>query len=96
MWEGYEGALAAYGLAVCAEWLSRGYKDTCTEKIQALAGFPADSAVTITLPSWLGDDAFHRAHKSNLLRKDPVHYGAFFVDVSDDLPYVWPARRGGA
>ncbi len=43
-----------------------------------------------TVSEWLGDDAFHRAHRSNLLRKDPEWYGAVFDDVPDHLPYVWP------
>jgi len=41
-------------------------------------------------PSWLGDPAFHRAHQSNLLRKDPEWYGQFGWEVKNDLPYVWP------
>ncbi|WP_109004706.1 MSMEG_6728 family protein [Streptomyces rishiriensis] len=42
------------------------------------------------LPPWLGDDAFHRSHRSALVRKDPVVYAPLFPDVPDDLPYVWP------
>ena len=42
------------------------------------------------LPWWLGEEDFHRAHRSSLLRKDPGHYGELFQDVPDDLPYVWP------
>lgn len=34
MWRGYERALCAYGLEVCAQWrYVRGFKDTCWEKI---------------------------------------------------------------
>lgn len=43
------------------------------------------------LPPWLGDDAFHRSHRSALVRKDPAVYAPLFPDVPDDLPYVWPA-----
>jgi hypothetical protein len=46
------------------------------------------------LPPWLGDPAFHRSHRSALLRKDPAHYGSLFDDVPDDLEYVWPSRTG--
>ena len=42
------------------------------------------------LPSWLGEEDFHRSHRSSLLRKDPGFYGSKFPDVPDDLPYVWP------
>jgi hypothetical protein len=45
------------------------------------------------LPPWLGDEAFHRSHRSSLLRKDPEHYGPLFPEVPDDLEYVWPVRR---
>ncbi|MEH0471616.1 MSMEG_6728 family protein [Streptomyces sp. B21-097] len=43
------------------------------------------------LPPWLGEDAFHRSHRSALVRKDPAVYAPLFPDVPDDLPYVWPA-----
>ena len=85
MWRGYECVLIDYGLAVCDEWhCERGYKDTCAEKI---ASFSGDGWIR---PPWLGDTAFHRSHQSNLIRKNPEHYGPIFWDVPDDLPYVWP------
>ena len=45
------------------------------------------------MPPWLGDQEFHRSHRSSLLRKDPASYGPHFEDVPDDLEYVWPVRR---
>ena len=42
------------------------------------------------MPRWLGDEAFHLSHRSNLVRKDPEFYRLRFGDVPDDLPYVWP------
>ena len=45
------------------------------------------------LPTWLGDEDFHRSHQSSLLRKDPDFYGPQFPGVPDDLEYVWPVRR---
>lgn len=40
---------------------------------------------------------FHRSHRSNLLRKDPDHYGPIFLpdepSLRDDVPYVWPVPR---
>lgn len=68
--------------------MSRGYKDTCFEKISALLHYiPFGHHY---LPPWLGDPAFHASHRSNLLRKDPVHYGQFGWTEGPDLPYVWP------
>lgn len=84
MWRGYEGALANYGVAVCHEWLRRGYKDTCAGKIQAMIDPDAH------WPTWWGDHRVHRSHQSNLIRKDPVHYQQFWPDVPADLPYIWP------
>lgn len=101
MWRGYEEALAAYGAAVCDEWCRRGYADTCDVKIrQELATLgitevrsQADLERAGGLPPWLGDEAYHRSHRSSLLNKDPAWYGRFFDDVPPDLPYVWPTAR---
>lgn len=99
MWRGHEEALAAYGRAICDEWVRRGHADTCAAKIDddaAVAGVQRvrtqqELADTGALPAWLGDEDLHRSHRSNLVRKDPEHYGPLFPDVPDDLPYVWPA-----
>jgi hypothetical protein len=98
MWRGYEEALAAYGEAICREWCRRGHADTCAGKIAAeVEGLgitkvrnQAALARAGALPPWMGDEAFHRSHRSSLLRKDRAWYGPLFSDVPDDLPYVWP------
>jgi hypothetical protein len=98
MWRGYEEALGAYGVAVCREWCRRGHADTCDAKIRAdLAAVGLTSvreqvelAAAGALPPWLGDEDFHRGHRSSLLAKDPAWYGGIFTDVPPDLPYVWP------
>lgn len=84
MWRGYVPALVHYGLAICDEWIRRGFNDTCTDKI--LAHLPDTDVI---FPDWLGSIPFHTSHQSNLLRKDPTHYSQYFT-VPDDLPYVWP------
>jgi hypothetical protein len=102
MWRGYQEALGAYGLAVCQEWCRRGHADTCDAKIRAeLAAvgiqpvrLQAELAAAGALPAWLGDEAFHRSHRSSLLHKDPAWYGPVFTDVPPDLPYVWPPGPG--
>lgn len=82
MWKGHLAALCTYGTAICEEWIRRGYRDSmlerfaCSEPVQA--------------PAWLGDPEFHAAHRSNLLRKDPVHYGRLGWTEPADMPYVWP------
>lgn len=46
----------------------------------------------LELPPWIGDEAFHLSHRSNLLRKNPEFYGAVFPAVPADLPYIWPGE----
>lgn len=87
MWRGYENALVSYGLSICQEWIDRGYNDTCSDKIESFWMTMSDNQ---DQPPWLGDEDFHAAHRSNLLRKDPVHYGQFGWSEPNDLPYIWP------
>jgi hypothetical protein len=89
---------------MCAEWSRRGFADTVAdtlgghvrdrlglEKVRTQAQLRRSR----DLPRWLGDEGFHRAHQSNLLRKDRDHYGPLFEDVPDDLEYVWPPPDDG-
>jgi hypothetical protein len=99
MWRGHEEALARYAMTCCEVWGELGHADTCAATIGQdvrAAGVTtvrsqAELAAAGALPPWLGDEAFHRSHRSSLVRKDPDHYRAQFPDVPDDLPYVWPA-----
>lgn len=89
MWMGYIPALVHYGAAMAEEWIRRGGSDTTLPQILEFAPGREHSG-PVPLPPWLGDPVFHRAHQSNLLRKDPQFYGPLFPDVPDDLPYLWP------
>jgi hypothetical protein len=101
MWKGYEEALGRYAFSCCQVWTERGFADTCAATIAADLG--AAGVVSVrsqaalaeagALPPWLGDEDFHRSHRSALLRKDPEHYRPLFPDVPDDLEYRWPVRR---
>jgi hypothetical protein len=88
MWKGYEIALVLYGLDICREWKSRGFKDTCEEKILDIAD---DNQLTgkVIYPHWLGDERVHSSHRSNLLRKDKDFYSKFNWEESDDIEYYW-------
>ena len=89
MWRGHIVSLMDYQAAICSEWTSRGYKDTCLEKsFSLLDQYSPD--IRIGRPEWVGNYEFHLSHQSNLLRKYPEHYSQYFVNVPDDLPYVWP------
>lgn len=89
MWKGYEASLMLYLKEMCQEWVSRGFKDTCLEKATEL-NIPQEHCL---LPNWVGNERFHKSHQSNLLRKNPEHYGQFFMGVPSDLPYVWPSKE---
>ena len=86
MWRGYENALIEYGIAVCDEWLKRGYKGTMRERFRS--SYPWHQ--TAPRPPFIGSAPFHRSHRSNLLRKLPEHYRKFWPKLSDSLPYIWP------
>jgi hypothetical protein len=82
MWKGYRNALLAYRDAMIFEHVRRGATNT----------IPMSDVSSYTPPPWLGDKAFHVAHQSNLIRKDPSFYGPIFPGVPGDLPYMWPVR----
>ena len=87
MWENNLAGLIAYGVAVCDEWTSRGYKDTCREKMTAICLPDAND-----MPLWWGDEAVHASHRSNLLRKSEEYYRQFGWEEEIDMPYVWPSE----
>lgn len=83
MWKGYEDALSFYYHCCLSEWEGRGYKNNMP--------YP-DLPKWMAFPSWLGDPVFHASHRSNLLRKDPEHYGQFGWKEPNDLDYFWPVK----
>lgn len=90
MWAGHEKSLAAYGLACCVHCQKRGIADNVGFEKFFWGIFRENLRKQWRQkPWWLGHEPFHKAHRSNLLRKDPVHYGQFFDDPPD-LPYLWP------
>src|SRR4051795_8468347 len=101
MWRGRTAGLVAYGLAMVRIWRERGVADSTETLIAEFApdvvGRSQDElAAAGLLPSWVGDEALHRSHRSNLIAKDPAFYRERFTDrfgaEPEGLPYVWPAR----
>lgn len=91
MWDGYEMALGKYTLAVCEEWSSRGYADTCADKVRALLpGIDNVKSRELELPPWIDNARVTLSHKSNLIRKDPAFYGPIWPNVPPSLEYRWP------
>lgn len=87
MWRGYEGALCQYAIAICDEWILRGFKDSIKSQVtQIMESLPEE---TFEKPWWLGIPELHESHQSNLRRKDPVHYT---YGITDDLSYKWPRQ----
>ena len=86
MWHNYSNALVNYGLDICMEWKSRGYNDTCYDKILA----HLDRNELIKMPSFLGNEKFHLSHKSMLIQKMPEYYKRQWPDVPGNLEYIWP------
>lgn len=88
MWRGYEIALAHYGLTMCNEWTFRGFQDNTGKFFRDFLA--TNSEAKPEAPFWLGEPKLHRSHQSNLLRKDPHHYGKFGWDVHPHMRYFWP------
>lgn len=86
MWRGHALALQYYMDCAIREWVRRGYRNT-------MPLWGTRKPAKRYMPDWLGDPVFHASHRSNLLRKDPTHYGQFGWVEAPDLEYVWPVQR---
>lgn len=89
MWRHSRTSLATYGEFVCLEWRKRGFKDTCLERFQPYSAIKIECQ---PVPIWV-TEKFCAAHRSNLLRKDPIHYGQFGWTEPHNLPYIWPTKQ---
>lgn len=93
MWRGCEGALVEYGLAICSEWINRGYIDYTRFEIKKHQKDIIGPIIgPIIRPHWLGG-LIHKTHQSKLLQKDYNWYKKFGWDVPLDLAYYWPEGR---
>ena len=84
MWKGYENALKQYHNECIDHWVARGYNNNMKKEV--IEG-------DIVYPYWLGDDTFHSAHRSNLLRKDKEFYSKYLWTESDNMEYYWPVMN---
>lgn len=83
MWRGYEALLIEYHNVAITIWTRRGFKNT-------MKLLPSRS--DFKTPPWWGGP-IHASHRSNLLRKDPEHYGQYGWKESPDMPYYWPTQQ---
>ena len=88
MWENCEQALIHYGMVISAEWQERGFQDIMYDRFRA-----EFISLDYKIPWWLGFDALHTSHQSNLYRKDPNYYKDFAL-APQNLPYVWCRADG--
>ena len=102
MWRGNEIALCVYGVAMCNEWIVRGYTDNLRQEfVNAIRELDPTLKLPVLVsraqkryrPLWLGDDRIHLSHQSNLIRKDPNFYKPLFPDVPDNLAYFWITKE---
>jgi hypothetical protein len=93
MWRRFPLALAEYAMVVCREWRVRGYRDTLLPQFEAAWEWCAWGGINGASPNWIGYDAFHASHRSNLLRKNREWYGQFGWLEPADLEYVWPVGK---
>jgi hypothetical protein len=84
MWKGHVNALKLYFNKSVETWVSRGCKNTM--KLEKIRG-------RIVFPKWFGNNNFHSAHKSNLLRKAKEYYQNLGWKTPDNLPYIWPVKK---
>jgi len=80
MWRGHINALKRYHNMCIDEWVRRGFRNTMQR--MKITG-------PVSYPPWFGNEAFHAAHRSNLLRKDFAFYSRYGWKEPPDLPYLW-------
>jgi hypothetical protein len=83
MWRGYVGQLATYAIAMCDDWMARGYTDTMRPFFEQYADPDG------RLPKWYGDDRVHQSHRRALFNKLPDHYRQYGWSGAFD-GYHWP------
>jgi hypothetical protein len=96
MWRGCEIALCWYGIAICNEWIERGYEDTCKEKMILSLDqlFKIDifspRSINFRFPYWWEWHEVHSSHRAALLHKDYGWYSKFGWKEKPCLDYHWP------
>lgn len=82
-WKGAEYWLLEYGIAMCDEWIARGYKDTTRPVFLEYKA----KAKLVKKPDWIRDQSLQSGHRGLLYRKDPSYYSQF--EEYKDNPFKW-------
>lgn len=80
MWRDYTDALCIYHDILLEKCIDLGFNTTM--------GYLANTD-SADCPPFIGWQPIHDTHRSNLLRKDPEHYGQFGWEVPTNLEYIW-------
>jgi hypothetical protein len=98
MWKGHEYALAEYSLALL-KVLQKDRGRFYPHHIEFFLGVRSQHENT-GLPSWVGNENFHKSHRANLKRKaleNPEKYLEWykiklhdFDDLDETMEYIWP------
>ena len=86
MWRHHPHALCRYGMAMCAEWIRRGYADRMLPRFEDIEASLMNRSGT---PGWMGHAEFHLCHRRTLLSKDFYHYSKQGWTEPRHL-YLWP------
>jgi len=73
MWKGFEYCLLQYTLAICDEWIGKGYKDTIKQKVLDLGIKKSNKK-----PRFLGNKYFYENYQKILLEKNYNYYSNIF------------------
>lgn len=95
MWKDHPLALCDYGIAMCVEWVRRGYSDSMATKFAHIREGLRELHSGPWMPGFLGCDAFHASHRRSLSEKDFNHYGPQWKDIPA-TGYLWPKWSGKA
>lgn len=97
MWSPYVLNLLTYGIYAVGVWAERQRKNPMERDSRmysrqvAIANHMGSmrAAKSHQIPMWVGDIDFHESHRSNLIRKDPIHYNSWPC-TPINMPYLWP------
>lgn len=85
MWQGYEEALAVYGIYSFNELLARNH-DARRPELKVLC--PGDWVPE--MPDWVGCSDIHVSHRSFLVAKDQSYYAEKFPNLEPSVRLAWP------
>lgn len=88
MWRDNEYELALYGLTMSIEFIERGFDGYKMVEIfnDELVRYADQNKEKY--PWFVTFEPLLTSHRSNLYRKDPIHYSRY-AHIGSDLPYVW-------